>query len=187
MAFYQHTLPVVKIPSKVLVEALASSLSSYEAVLIKEALALGNEVFSEKTKAVIIENELALIDEQNRHIAVRYIQDMEDLLQCLRPLSQEWQKFLDFKERYVDAVAYRSFLENTSQRRRPRFIVSCEQLLYLRSLSFTWTEIVSFLGVSRMAIFRRRQEFGIINDPSVEINDAELRIVLSQLYISSQN
>ena len=32
-----------------------------------------------------------------------------------------------------------------------------------------------------MTIFRRRQEFGILNDPSIEINDAELRVVLSQL------
>ena len=32
-----------------------------------------------------------------------------------------------------------------------------------------------------MTIFRRRQEFGILNEPSIEINDAELRVVLSQL------
>ena len=123
----------------------------------------------------------ATINERNRHIAVRYVRDMEDLLDCLRPLSQEWRKYLDVKERYSNAVAYYSPLDHTSGRGRPRFIVSCEQLLYLRSLSFTWTEIASLLGVSRMTIFRRRQEFGILNDPSIEINDTELRVVLSQL------
>lgn len=128
-----------------------------------------------------IQAEITDIDERNRHIAVHYVQDMEDLLHCLRPLSQEWQNYLDIKERYSDAVAYHSPLDHTSRRGRPRFIVSCEQLLYLRSLSFTWTEIASLLGVSRMTVFRRRQEFGILNDPSIEINDAELRVVLSQI------
>ena len=127
-----------------------------------------------------MEAEMTSIEERNRHIAVHYVQDMEDLLQCLRSLSQEWQKYLDSKES-SNVVAYHSPLEHTSQRGRPRFIVSCEQLLYLRSLSFTWTEIASLLGVSRMTIFRRRQEFGILNEPSIEINDAELRVVLSQL------
>lgn len=128
-----------------------------------------------------IEAEMTSIEERNRHIGVHYVQDMEDLLQCLRPLSQEWQKYLDIKERCSNVVAYHSPLEHTSQRGRPRFIVSCEQLLYLRSLSFTWTEIASLLGVSRMTIFRRRQEFGILNEPGIEVNDAELRVVLSQL------
>ena len=53
--------------------------------------------------------------------------------------------------------------------------------MYLHSLSFTWTEIASLLGVSRVTVYRQRQEFGLLNDPSVEINDAELQIVLSQL------
>ena len=121
-----------------------------------------------------IENEASSIDEQNRPIVIGYVGDMEDLLQYLRSLSQEWQKYLNFKERHANAVAYRSSLSHTSQRGRPRFVVSQEQLLYLRSLSFTWTEIASLLGVSRMTVYRRRQEFGLLNDPSVEINDAEL-------------
>lgn len=105
---------------------------------------------------------ITLSEECNCHIAAHYVQD---LLQCLRSLSQEWQKYLDTKERCSNA-------EHTSQRGRPRSIVSCEQLLYLRSLSFMWTEIASLLGVSRKTIFRLRQEFRILNDPS--INDAEL-------------
>ena len=101
-----------------------------------------------------IEDGLTSMNEQNHHIVIPYVQDIEDLLQCLRPLAQEWQKYLDFKERHANAVAYRSSLEHTANRGRPRFIVSREQLLYLLSLSFTWTEIASLLGVSRMTIFR---------------------------------
>ena len=128
-----------------------------------------------------IQAKMTSIEERYRHIVNDYVQDMEDLLQYLRSLSLEWQKYLDIKERSSNAVAYHSPLKHTSQRGRPRFIVSCEQLLYLSSLSFTWTEIASLLGVSRMTIFRRRQEFGILNEPSLEINDAELRVALSQL------
>ena len=71
-----------------------------------------------------IENEVSYIYKQNHHIAVRYVGDMEDLLQCFRSLSQELQKYLDFKERYSNAVTYRSSLSHTSQRGRPQFIVS---------------------------------------------------------------
>ena len=41
--------PEVKMSSKILVETFASSLSSYEAALIKEALSFSSEVFSEKS------------------------------------------------------------------------------------------------------------------------------------------
>ena len=37
---------------------------------------------------------------------------------------------------------------------RPRFAISRDQLLYLASLSFKWTEIAALLGVSRMIIYR---------------------------------
>ena len=42
-----------------------------------------------------MEAEMTSIEDCNRHIAVHYVQDMEDLLQCLRSLSQKWQKYLD--------------------------------------------------------------------------------------------
>ena len=35
---------------------------------------------------------------------------------------------------------------------RPRFAITREQLLYLASLGFKWTEIAPLLGVSRMTI-----------------------------------
>ena len=37
-----------------------------------------------------IENEASSIDEQNRPIVICYVGDMEDLLQYLRSLSEEW-------------------------------------------------------------------------------------------------
>ena len=66
-------------------------------------------------------------------------------------------------------------------RGRPHFEISRYQLEYLRSLSSSWTAISSLLGVSRMTIFRRWQEFGMVEDHSRELNDDELRTVLTQL------
>ena len=54
--------------------------------------------------------------------------------------------------------AFRSLtqeLKHLSPRgRRPRFEISKDQVVYLASLSFTWTEIAALLGVSRMTLFR---------------------------------
>ena len=66
-----------------------------------------------------IEAEMTSIEERNHYVAAHYVQDMEDLLQCLRSLSLEWQKYLDIKERSSNAVPYHSPLEHTSQRGRP--------------------------------------------------------------------
>lgn len=42
------------------------------------------------------------------------------------------------------------------------FDVSREQLVYLSSLAFTWTEIAALLGVSRMTIYMEVKEVIVI-------------------------
>ena len=61
--------------------------------------------------------------------------------------------------------------------------MSEDQLMFLHSFSFTWTEIASLLGVSRMMVYRRRQEYGLLDDSleSLVLNDRELNAVLSYL------
>ena len=39
----------------------------------------------------------------------------------------------------------------------PRVVMSQEQLLYLCSLNFSWTQIAKLIGVSRVTLFRRRR------------------------------
>lgn len=46
---------------------------------------------------------------------------------------------------------------------------------YLHSLGFTWTEMATFLGVSRMTLYRRRQEFGMLTSSQQNISDRELQ------------
>ena len=56
--------------------------------------------------------------------------------------------------------SYRAGIERIS-RGRPRFDISQSQLEYLASLSFSWSEIASLLGVSRMTIYRYNIQVGI--------------------------
>ena len=60
---------------------------------------------------------------------------------------------------------------------RPSFNIHRIQLEYLRQLNFSWTEIADLVGVSRMTIYRRRIEFGMLDDNSLsrhDITDLEL-------------
>lgn len=68
------------------------------------------------------------------------------------------------QEELSTSTAYRVPQEATSGRSRPRFDISIDQIEYLRSLSFTWTDIASLLGVSRMTVFWRRVEFEMVNE-----------------------
>ena len=67
-----------------------------------------------------------------------------------------------------------------SQTGRPIFDISKEQIQYLRSMSYTWVQISEILGVSHMTIYRRRQEYGMVENPGGNITDNELREVLQQ-------
>ena len=67
--------------------------------------------------------------------------------------------------------SYRALQMRVEGRRgRPRFDIPREQLVYLASLSFNWVQIASILGVSRMTMYRRRQELGIVSEPRQELN-----------------
>ena len=85
-----------------------------------------------------------------------YFRSTEELIGALKNIFRKWKD-------------YENTLEATSEMRpltahhlsvvsvgpgRPRFEISKEQLQYLSSLGFSWTEIASLLGVSRMTIYR---------------------------------
>jgi hypothetical protein len=55
--------------------------------------------------------------------------------------------------------------DNTNRRRgRPPFDVDTEQVIYLRELGFTWKEVSTILGISRMTLYRKRKKVGISDD-----------------------
>jgi len=123
-----------------------------------------------------LEDNLENVPHDNRTIILDYKNRMSVLLTYLQSLGREWQHYINAQERISDSQRYSvSASQSVSGRGRPRFIVLKDQLEYLHSLSFTWTEIASLLGVSRMTLYRRRQEFGLLDDPTRTISDTELR------------
>ena len=99
----------------------------------------------------------------------------------LRLVSQEWNNNRDHYQEQRNAASYTPSLLNIP-RGRPKFEIMKEQLEYLHSMNFSWTQIAELLGVSIMTIYRRRREFGILGDVNgTEIGDAELRTILYQM------
>lgn len=85
-----------------------------------------------------------------------YCSMLNDLVGCLRVLYYKWEEYQDIVDSYPDgSLSYRAMpVTVRTGLGRPRFNISRDQLLYLVSLSFKWTEIAALLGVSRMTIYR---------------------------------
>lgn len=81
----------------------------------------------------------------------------------------------------AESMSYRVEVTKSIGRGRSHFLISRDQLEYLRSLSFTWTNIAALIGVSRMTIFRQRLDFGMLQEPVRTLNDSELRSKLSEI------
>lgn len=118
---------------------------------------------------------------EEREVIDTYKQQLAELNGCLRELSREWLMFLEVAETAHSSVAYRATVEATSRRGRPRFEVSSDQIEYLRSLCFSWTDISSLLGISRMTLYRRRQEFGLGRDTGATLDAESLKRVLREV------
>lgn len=107
---------------------------------------------------------------------VQLLQALEDVLHCgqsiFNTLDQQW-----VSSHYITPT------ELPLGRGRTRFQISKEQLQYLRSLSFSWTPIADMLMVSRMTVYRRRVEFGLLVEPQSSNTDQELTRIVWQLSV----
>ena len=117
-------------------------------------------------------------------------ENVEHLLTICRLLSVEWEKKIDQMCLEDNDHAYTAPVTSPGSGTgrmlgRPPFDISKDQLLYLSSLSFTWTDIARILGVSRMTIYRRRVKYGIQQDASTVLTDIQLRALLQD--IKSEN
>ena len=70
------------------------------------------------------------------------------------------------EERERDKELYSYPTENSGSAGRPSYLLSAQQLQFLRDLHFSWTKIAKILGVSRKTINRRRQELGMSQELS---------------------
>ena len=87
---------------------------------------------------------------------VWYLDAIDELISCIQLIRRKWEEYqiiLDSGS-YSQCVAYLVPVVHTGRRGRPRFDVIKEQLEYLASLSFTWSEVAALLGVSQSTIYR---------------------------------
>ena len=122
---------------------------------------------------------------QDHHVVDSYVSDIEELLISLRALSQKWHTHEETIEQQFELLAYHVQQEHTGSRGRPRFKITQYQLHYLRSLMFSWSSIASLLGVSRMTVYRRRQEYGMVVELSRTLSNEQLQTVLRELRLSN--
>lgn len=104
----------------------------------------------------------------DRAVISQYVQDLSELESLVRELVGYWEAYLDQIDQQNELTAYRAQVVHTPGRGRPSFDITKHQLEYLSSLSFTWTQIAQLLGVSRMTVYQRRAEYGMLNDDSHE-------------------
>lgn len=119
----------------------------------------------------------AIVTDRDSDIITRYQIEMSRLLQCLRGLETEWLGYCN--EQHTSDLPP---VSHSSSPGRPKFMITQEQIYYLRSMSFSWMHIAKLFGVSYMTIYRRRQEFGMTgSDDGRSITDNELYVVVRQL------
>ena len=110
---------------------------------------------------------------------------LTELLEELRRILQLWRDHSETLNLSFNSTRYGYELpieERPSHSRgRPRFDIRREQLQYLRSLSFSWSAIADMLMVSRMTLYRRRAEFGMLDEPSSVIGEADLLAIVRQI------
>ncbi len=97
-------------------------------------------------------------DDQEGDLVVVCKAELEELVDSLMQVQIQWKHYQEVLEAGISEEF--SFRVDTGGagaghgRGRPRFNVSREQLEYLSSLGFSWSEIASILGVSRMTVYR---------------------------------
>ena len=98
----------------------------------------------------------------------------------LRILLLEWRNHKDAQVRMEVCTAYQVPVVRSGRRGRPKYLITSEQLNHLISLEFSWNDISALLGVSRMTLYRRRRELGLLDDPQT-IDDVQLTQLLSEM------
>ena len=106
-----------------------------------------------------------------------------EVLSLSRIIGQVWQLYIDQLDTHMSSTSYSVPLLVVSGRPgRPMFNISADQLIYLHSLSFSWTQISAMLGVSRMTIYRRCVEYSLTNSLNLTLSDQQLQVVVREIH-----
>ena len=90
------------------------------------------------------------VGEEDELVINEFQSNLAHLLECLRSVHRQWVQYEEMLEtsKFQYQAARRIF-----GRGRSKFEIEKEQLVYLSSLNFSWTEIAALLGVSCMTIY----------------------------------
>lgn len=119
---------------------------------------------------------------------------MSHLLQLLRIYEEfraRYQECCQFLEEQENNQSFRCETSGSCEpksRGRPRFLVSKSQILALREIGFSWTKISNLLGISRITLYRRRNELGLQEQCNFsDISDQELDVFVKSIMDISPN
>ena len=129
---------------------------------------LKDHIDSHVDSGIFQADELAIIE--------HYKGDLDRLLGNLRPLL-----YRDHQVRMDAHAAYQATILRSGRRGRPKYLITNEQLNHLISLEFSWNDISTLLGVSRMTLYRRRREFGLLTNNQRTITDDQLKHLLTEM------
>lgn len=105
---------------------------------------------------------------------------VENIIDAIHQLIAYWEAYMMTLDRQMEMMAYHAPRLYSGRRGRPKFHVTCE---YLRTLSFSWSNIASLLCVSRMTIYRCRRVHGLLADgePSTVPTDTQLKAIIRRI------
>lgn len=129
--------------------------------------------------------------EEEIQIISSWRDDLLHLSACLESISVLWGNYYNELVR-ATSISMNAYHAPTAAplphtRGRPQYLISQDQLEYLNSLGFTWTEISVLLGVSRMTLYRRRRDYGMLSDSIHPLSDHELREIMRNMRLQHPN
>jgi len=121
-------------------------------------------------------------------VVQQYVGHLNELLHHLRIILTIWNENISQVQglRSHDHPFSYMVPSSSGATGRPKYVISREQLLYLRSMRFTWVEISQLIGVSTSTVYRRRMELGIDIDASVgrSLNDSDLLEIVRNMRLN---
>ena len=105
--------------------------------------------------AANLHNHSTALSPEERSVISGYKTEVEQLNRHLRSLLDQWKEYrMLLDSTSLGGFSYQTPVAYSGRQGRPRFDVDKEQIEYLTSLSFNWSEIASLLGISRMTLYR---------------------------------
>ena len=133
----------------------------------------------------------AIIDTVQAYQEMQHDSEMEEMIGTLFDLVQELHHILsrwrDIELGIDPSYPYKGLKaekDYDGRRGRPKYIIKVEQLLFLRDLRFSWTQIASLYGISHRTLYNIRSKSEVTAltfNRFSHISDADLQEVITDI------